>query len=85
MISKLRWVAPIRVIVVLASGIGMNSVPVSSDMIAYVYGRKIHGAVGTIPFINRLEETRSPLNRWLSISTISAHCPIERQVGMRYK
>ena len=32
-ISKLRWVAPIRAIVVLESGIGINGVPVSSDMI----------------------------------------------------
>jgi hypothetical protein len=60
MMSKLRWVAPIRAILVSDAGIGMNS----SAMIAYVYGRKIKMTAANLlsPFISRLEETRSPLN-----------------------
>ena len=57
MISKLRRVASITPV---ASGdIGVTGAPVSSNMVAYVYGRKIQETAGIIPFINRLEE---PLN-----------------------
>ena len=62
MISKQRWVADIRVIVVLDSGIGMNGTPVSSAMIAHAYGRKMKISAANLlsPFISRPEEMNRP-------------------------
>jgi hypothetical protein len=64
MILKLRWVASIRAIVVLDSGIGMNCTSVSSAMIVYVCGRKIKITAANLLslFISRLEEISRPLN-----------------------